>query len=163
MLYEVITEWGIPLNPSNIDVIYPYVDAAGHPCCYKLEERLAHYVTLLDRGAPQLIIDLHGCVGTRPEQERLIVGLGGAPPFPELAALGRLELEGDRASLLPAPLLRHGLSLLLGISGDICLQFCSAPERCYHFRLAPGERLPGRAVNPQRDARSLIAGEPRHS
>jgi len=157
-----LKKWGIPLNPSNIDVIYPYVDAAGHPYCYKLEERLEHYVSLLGRGAPQLIIDLHGCVGTRPEEERLVVGLGGAPPFPELAALGRLESDGDRASLLPTPLLRQGLALLRGISPEFCLQFCLSPENCFHFSLVPGARLPGRAIDPRRDARSLIAGEPRH-
>jgi len=159
---ERLKKWGIPLNPSNIDVIYPYVDATGHPYCYKLEERLAHYVSLLGREAPQLIVDLHGCVGTRPEEERLIVGLGGAPPFPELAALGRLESEDGRTTLLPSPLLRQGLALLSGISTEVCLQFCLSPEICYHFRLASGARLPGRAVVPQRDARSLITGEPRH-
>lgn len=158
---EKLKGWGIPLNPSNIDVIYPYVDAAGHPNCYKLEEGLRRYVALLEGGAPQLIIDVHGCVGTRPDDSRLIVGLGGAPPYPRLAALGRLETGGNDLFLTPEPNLQQGLSLLRGLSAEISLQFCTQPHRCYHFCLDERPPLRGRPVDPRLEARSLLAGEPR--
>ncbi len=92
---EKLKRWGIPLNPSNIDVIYPYTDEAGHPYCYKLEEGLGRLVGLLEIDPPGLILDIHGCVGTRPEDVRLVVGLGGFPPFPRPGGSGGGK-EGKR-------------------------------------------------------------------
>lgn len=158
---EKLKGWGIPLNPSNIDVIYPYIGATGHPHCYKLEEGLRRYVALLQGGPPQVIIDVHGCVGTQPDDSRLVVGLGGAPPYPRLAALGRLETHGNDLFLTPELNLLHGLSLLRHLSSEISLQFCTQPHRCYHFRLSEEPPFPGRPVDPRTEACSLLAGEPR--
>jgi len=158
---EKLKKWGIPLNPSNIDVIYPYVDATGHPFCYKLEEGLARYASLLGEGRPDLILDIHGCVGTDPEDVRLLVGLGGHPPYCRLSELGRSERHGDIVHLIPGSLLRHGLSLLRDISEEICVQFCETSGRCYHFYLLGGLQLMGRFIDPRRDVESLLPGEER--
>jgi len=158
---EKLKGWGIPLNPSNIDVIYPYVDAAGHPHCYKLEEGLNRFVAFLEGAPPPLIIDVHGCVGTHPDDRRIVVGLGGADPYPRLSGLGRLEAAGDRLQLAPGPKLMQGLALLRDLSAEASMQFCTAPQRCYHFRLDEGPPLQGRPVDPDRDVESLLAGEPR--
>ena len=76
-----LESWGVPLNPSNIDVIYPYIDERGHPYCYKLEEGLPHFIAELGIELPDLVIDVHGCVGTFSDDRRVVVGLGGLPPF----------------------------------------------------------------------------------
>lgn len=158
---ERLKGWGLPLNPSNIDVIYPYVDAHGHPYCYKLEEGFGRLVDILGSPAPALIIDLHGCVGTRPDDERLVVGLGGFPPWPRGEELGRLESHGDVLHLFPAPPLRFGLGLLRALSSEIFLQYCSAPHQCYNFALLGGLQLIGRALDPRREVHSLLRGEER--
>jgi hypothetical protein len=159
---EKLKDWGIPLNPSNIDVIYPYADASGHPHCYKLEEGLQRYVTLLGGGPPQVIIDIHGCVGTRPDDCRLIVGLGGISPYPRTADLGRLEAVNGGITLTPKPMLLGSLALLRDLSPESCLQFCTSRHRCYHFRLGDGPPFPGRSVDPRTEACSLLTGEPRY-
>lgn len=153
--------WGVPLNPSSIDVIYPYADAAGHPFCYKLEENLPRYVGELGGAPPSIIIDLHGCVGTRADDERLIVGLGGLPPFPQPTQLGRFQEDGDRFQLTPHRLLRRGLGSLAGL-GEIYVQFCSGPHRGYHLHLSRNRRLIGRGFDPRVAVKSLIEGEERH-
>ena len=158
---EKLKRWGIPLNPSNIDVIYPYVDAAGHPYCYKLEEGLGHYVELLGIRPPELIIDLHGCVGTLAEDLRLVVGLGGAPPYRRPEELGRVEARGEVLHLSPRPLLRRGLALLRDLSEEIYVQFCTAPHLGYNYFVMGGLQLLGRALDPRCETRSLLTGEER--
>jgi hypothetical protein len=157
-----LQEWGIPLNPSNIDIIYPYVNADGHPHCYKLEEGFCRYMALLEGGPPQVIIDIHGCVGTQPDDSRLVVGLGGAPPYPRLATLGRLEICDNRIFLAPQQVLLDSLALLRGLSQEISLQFCTRRHRCYHFLLDEKPPFPGRSIDPRTEACSLLAGEPRY-
>ena len=159
---DKLKRWGIPLNPSNIDVIYPYLDASGHPHCYKLEEGLRRYVALLESGPPQVIIDVHGCVGTQADDCRLIVGLGAAPPYPRFAALGRLETLGNSLLLSPKQILQSSLTLLRGLSTEVSLQFCTGPHRCYHFRVGEEPPFSGRQVDPRTEACSLLAGEPRY-
>lgn len=159
---EKLKGWGIPLNPSNIDVIYPYADASGHPHCYKLEEGLRHYVALLEGEAPQVFIDIHGCVGTSPDDCRLVIGLGGAPPYPRAAVLGRISTGDSGIMLTPKPLLYDSLRLLQGLSGQSCLQFCTSRHRCYHFHLGSGPPFPGRRLDPRSEACSLLTGEPRY-
>ena len=158
---ERLKAWGIPLNPSNIDVIYPYVDAQGHPYCYKLEEGFERLVAVLGGPAPELVIDLHGCVGTRSDDNRLVVGLGGFPPWTHCADLGRLENHGDVLHLFPGSTLRFGLGLLRALSPEIFLQFCSASHQCYNFALLGGLQLIGRAIDPRREVASLLPGEER--
>lgn len=157
-----LKEWGIPLNPSNIDVIYPYADANGHPYCYKLEEGLQKYVALLAGEPPRVIIDIHGCVGTRPDDCRLVVGLGGVTPYPRSSALGRLEAGVNGVMLMPKPILLDSLELLQGLSAECCLQFCTGRHRCYHFHLGHGPPFSGRRLDPRTEACSLLAGEPRY-
>lgn len=158
---EKLKRWGVPLNPSNIDVIYPYVDASGHPYCYKLEEGLAHYVNLLGGARPELILDIHGCVGTDPEDVRLLVGLGGHPPYCRLSELGRSERHGDIVHLVPEALLRRGLNLLRDLSEEICVQFCETSSHCYQLYVLGGLQLMGRHLDPSRDVESLLPGEER--
>ena len=159
---ERLKGWGVPLNPSNIDVIYPYVDAHGHPFCYKLEEGFGRLVAALGGPAPELVIDLHGCVGTRKDDNRLVVGLGGFPPWTRSEDLGRLETHGDVLHLFPASALRFGLGLLRALSSEIFLQFCSAPHQCYNFALLGGLQLIGRSIDPRCEVASLLPGEQRN-
>ncbi len=158
---EKLKTWGVPLNPSNIDVIYPYVNAKGHPYCYKLEEGLRSYVQHLELSASSLIIDIHGCVGTRPEDKGLVVGLGGFPPFRQTGELGQLEERGGVLHLTPAPGLRKGLGLLRELSDEIYVQFCERPHGCYHFFVLGGLHLLGRSVDPRSEVKSLLSGEER--
>jgi hypothetical protein len=158
---EKLKGWGVPLNPSNIDVIYPYADAGGHPYCYKLEEGLRRYVKILGGPPPGLIMDIHGCVGTSPEDCRLVVGLGGFPPYPQPAELGRLERRGDILHLSPRSRLRRGLALLRDLSEEIYVQFCADPHCGYHFFVMGGLQLPGRRLDPHTEVRSLLPGEER--
>lgn len=159
---EKLKDWGVPLNPSNIDVIYPYTDTSGHPHCYKLEEGLGHYVGLLGTGPPQVIVDVHGCVGTQSDDHRLIVGLGGAAPYPRLMALGCLETREKAIFLRPGQLLMNHLDLLKRLSAEISLQFCTGPNRCYHFQLDGQPPFPGRRLNPRSEACRLLPDEPRY-
>ena len=158
---EKLKSWGVPLNPSNIDVIYPYVDGGGHPYCYKLEEGLGRYVAILDRPSPELIIDMHGCVGTRPDDSRLVVGLGGFPPYPPCAEMGQMEKRGDIFHLSPSSPLRTGLFLLRDLSEEIYVQFCDTPNHGYHFFVMGGLHLLGRDLKPSTEVKSLLPGEER--
>jgi hypothetical protein len=158
---EILKGWGVPLNPSNIDVIYPYVDGQGHPYCYKMEEGFGRYAALLGLSAPQLIIDIHGCVGTRTNDYRLVVGLGGFPPYPRIGDLGRMVERGGVLHLTPRPLLRRGLGILRDLSTEIYLQFCEEPHRGCHFFLLGGLQLIGRAIDPRTEVASLLPGEER--
>ncbi len=156
---EKLKRWGVPLNPSNIDVIYPYTDLDGHPHCYKLEEGLRRFVAEMEIPAPGLIVDIHGCVGTESQDRRVVIGLGGRPPYPRLDDLGHAEERGEEILLRPAPALQQGLSFLRPLSEEVFLQFCEGPGRCYHFRV---ERdLRGRAVDPRTEVASLLPGEER--
>jgi hypothetical protein len=156
---EKLKSWGIPLNPSNIDVIYPYANAAGHPYCYKLEEDFSRFLRLLGGSPPDLVLDLHGCVGTRPGDQRLIVGLGGFPPYPQAAALGRVEEKGGIVRLHPCSLLRQGLDRLRAL-GELHVQFCEGVHRGFHLK-ETGRELSGRIFDPRREIRSLLPGEDR--
>lgn len=158
---ERLKAWGVPLNPSNIDVIYPYVDNRGHPYCYKLEEGFAALVQDLAIEPPQLVVDIHGCVGTGTDDRRLIVGLGGLPPWRPTREFGRLETHGELLHLFPGELLRDGLGLLRGLSEEIFVQHCEGPKRCYNFALLGGPQLLGRKVDPRWDVASLLPGEER--
>jgi len=158
---ERLKRFRVPLNPSNIDVIYPYTDDRGHPLSYKLEENLSRYVDLLGVDPPDLLIDIHGCVGTRDNDCRLVVGLGGFPPWPYLGSLGTLEKCGDVLHLQPVGSLRRGLSQLRDLSGDIFVQFCTGPHRGFHFSLRDDLRMIGRKLDTRRSVKSLLPGEER--
>lgn len=153
--------WGVPLNPSNIDVIYPYVDESGHPYSYKLEEGLAHFVGALGIAPPQIILDIHGCVGTLPEDRRVVVGLGGFPPYQSPGDLGRTEERRAVLHLYPHPRLRRGLALVREISDEIFVQFCAAPHDCYHLVVLGRLQLVGRRIDPAQEVKSLLPGEER--
>lgn len=158
---QQLAAWGVPLNPSNIDVIYPYVDAAGHPFCYKLEEGLAGFVQALESPPPDLVIDVHGCVGTFREDRRVIVGLGGLPPYPSPEALGCFTDRQGVLQLSPAPGWLAGLSLLRDLSPEIYVQFCSAAHSGYNFAMLGRMQLLGARIDPRQDVKSLVAGEQR--
>jgi hypothetical protein len=156
-----LAAWGVPLNPSNIDVIYPYVDEVGHPYCYKLEEGLPRYITALELDRPELVIDVHGCVGTYPEDNRVLVGLGGLPPYHDPTEFGGFREQSGVLHLFPSQRMRQGLSLLRELSSEIYVQLCAGPHRCYNFALLGGMQLLGAMVDPQQDVASLIEGEER--
>lgn len=156
-----LAAWGVPLNPSNIDVIYPYVDAHGHPVCYKLEEGLPGYLAQLEMPLPELVIDVHGCVGTTPNDQRVIIGLGGLPPFYAPEEFGSFSEQGGVCHLLPAPRLYRGLDLLRELSAEIYVQFCSSPHQGYNFAVLGGMQLLGAPIDPQHDVKSLLTGEER--
>ncbi len=156
-----LTAWGVPLNPSNIDVIYPYVDPRGHPYAYKLEEGLVDLARALGRKPPTTVIDLHGCVGTLPDDRRVVVGLGGLPPFQEPGELGELEERGGVLHLGPHARLREGLALLRDLSDELYVQFCAAPHRCYNFVVLGKMQMLGRQLDPSTEIRSLLPGEQR--
>jgi|GEM_PF-668333 len=158
---EKLKNWGIPLNPSNVDVIFPYVDRHGHPYCYKLEERLPELVAALGMAPPDLILDIHGYVGTRTDDHRILVGLGGLPPFPGPEGLGRLEEKGSLFHLLPRERLKSGLSMVRDLSEEIFVQFCGSPHRCFHFFMLGGLQLLGRCIDPRGQVASLIPQEER--
>ncbi len=158
---EKLKEWGIPLNPSNIDVIYPYVDDDGHPCCYKLERDLARYIELLGIRPPSLILDLHACVGTSARDRQLAIGLGGLPPYVSLEDIGRSEAYGAIYHLYPKALLRHGLSLLRDLSPEMFVQFCKSPHQCYNFAVLGGMQLIGSCFDPLQTVKSLVENEER--
>lgn len=158
---EKLKSWGIPLNPSNIDVIYPYVDEHGHPLCYKLEEGLRHFIALLEIPPPQLLLDIHGCVGATAQDDCLVVGLGGFPPYPNVAELGQLTTTAEGLQLLPAPRLQQGLKLLQQLSSQLAVELCSAPHQGQLFFLRGPPPLLGRAFDPRSGVRSLLPGEER--
>ncbi len=158
---EKLREWDIPLNPSNIDVIYPYVDAKGHPLCYKLEEGLGRYVACLEIPPPGLIIDIHGCVGTSSDDYRLVVGLGGLPPYREPLELGQIQETGGIIHITPGPRLRQGLAIVRDLSQEIYIQFCADPHRGYNLALLGGLQILGRSFDPRQEVQSLLPGEER--
>lgn len=153
--------WGVPLNPSNIDVIYPYLDAEGEPHSYKTERNLCRLLAALETGVPELILDIHGCVGTEAEDRRVVVGLGGLPPYQELETLGEIEIRGDILHLFPDRRLQDGLARIRELSEEIYLQICTAPGLCFQFALLGGLQLLGRRIDPARDVASLLEGEER--
>ena len=153
--------WGIPLNPSNIDVIYPYIDEHGHPNCYKLEEGLPEYIEALALPLPDLVIDIHGCVGTFRDDRRVVVGLGGLPPFRQPAQIGSLRKAEGVLYLQPNAAVRRGLTLLRELSAEMFVQFCANAHQCYNFALLGGMQLLGTQIDPRLDTESLLDGEER--
>lgn len=158
---QKLKEWGVPLNPSNIDVIYPYVDDRGHPYCYKHEEGLCRYVRELGGLQPELIVDVHGYVGTHADDERVLVGMGGLPPYPQLDELGRVELRDEVVHLLPAERMRRGLTMVRELSEEIYVQFCTDSHQAYHLGVLGGLQLIGRSLDPHQETSSLLSGEER--
>jgi len=157
-----LKSWGVPLNPSNIDVIYPYVDANGHPYCYKQEEGLCEFVHQFSGPAPVLIVDVHGYVGTRTDDRRVIVGLGGLPPYPNPEKMGKLEIEGDQVLLVPDGRLRQGLQMIFELSPEILVQFCTDSHRGVNLELQDNQSLLGRQFDPHLEVKSLLRGEERN-
>jgi len=157
----LLKSWGVPLNPSNIDVIFPYTDKHGHPYCYKLEEGLAHFMKEMEIDLPGLVIDVHGCVGTFPEDRRVVVGLGGLPPFLALDDAGTFRESGGILYLQPHAAIQIGLSLLRDLSEEMYVQFCGGAHLCYNFALLGGMQLLGFQVDPNTDIDSLLEGEER--
>ena len=153
--------WGVPLNPSNIDVIYPYVDEHGHPYCYKLEEGLPDYIAALELPLPDLVVDIHGCVGTFSDDRRVVIGLGGLPPFREPEQIGTFRKQEGVLYLQPGKAMRHGLSMVRELSDEMYVQFCAGAHQCYNFALLGGTQLLGFQVDPRTDVDSLLAGEER--
>ena len=158
---KALTEWGVPLNPSNIDVIYPYVDEHGHPHCYKLEEGVSHYLELLEFDRPELVVDIHGCVGTSPEDQAVIVGMGGLPPFHQPADFGSCTDNESVLHLIPNDTVRHGLEMIRELSPQIYMQFCSDPHSGYNLAMLGGMQLIGSQLDPHKETASLMAGEER--
>jgi hypothetical protein len=156
-----LESWGVPLNPSNIDVIYPYIDEHGHPYCYKLEEGLPGYVAALEISLPGLVIDIHGCVGTFSDDRRVVVGLGGLPPFRIPEQLGELHRKKDVFYLQPHNEMRQGLTLVRDLSEEMYVQFCADTHHCYNFALLGGMQLLGTQIDPRIDTDSLLDGEER--
>lgn len=158
---DKLKSWGVPLNPSNIDVIYPYLDDSGAPCCYKMERRLGELVAELAVASPGLILDIHGCVGTEAADHRIVVGLGGLPPYPDAERLGRVEAHGRVLHLFPARQLHYGLGLVRELSDQIYLQYCTSEQTCFQFALLGQLQLVGRRIDLQREVASLLEGEER--
>lgn len=158
---KALAEWGVPLNPSNIDVIYPYADEHGHPYCYKLEEGLSKYLELLELESPELVIDVHGCVGTSKDDQAIIVGLGGLPPFHQPEYFGSCEESNLVFHLFPDKVVRQGLGLVRELSPEIYVQFCSDPHCGYNLALLGGMQLIGSRLDTRKDVASLTEGEER--
>jgi hypothetical protein len=156
-----LESWGVPLNPSNIDVIYPYFDEHGHPYCYKLEEGLPKYIETLAMSLPDLVIDIHGCVGTFSDDRRVVVGLGGLAPFRQPAQIGAFRKAEGVLYLQPNAAVRHGLSLIRELSAEMFVQFCTDAHQCYNFALLGGMQLLGTQIDPRLDTESLLDGEER--
>ena len=146
--------WGVPLNPSNID-------EHGHPYCYKLEEGLPVYMAALELSLPDLVIDIHGCVGTFSDDRRVVVGLGGLPPFREPHQIGQLHRKKDVYYLQPHAAMRQGLALVRDLSAEMYVQFCSDAHHCFNFALLGGMQLLGTQIDPRVDTDSLLEGEER--
>ncbi len=159
---QQLKRWGVPLNPSNIDVIYPYTDAGGHPYCYKQEEGLCGFIDHFPGSEPVLIVDVHGYVGTSTDDRRVIVGLGGLPPYPDPRRMGQLEVEGQSVWLNPEGRLRQGLQMIGELSPQIVVQFCTDTHCGYHLELQPDMSLHGRIFDPHHEVKSLLDGEERN-
>lgn len=158
---QKLKSWGVPLNPSNIDIIYPYVDGRGHPYCYKHEESLCRYIDELSGLDPELIVDVHGYVGTHADDERVLVGMGGLPPYPLLEELGEVSLLSEVVYLQPNQRLRRGLQMIRELSEEIYLQFCTGPHQAFHLGMLGGLQLIGRNFDPRAEVASLLPGEER--
>lgn len=158
---QKLKDWGVPLNPSNIDVIYPYVDRRGHPYCYKHEESLCRYINELNGRHPDLIVDVHGYVGTHVEDERVLVGMGGLPPYPQLDELGEADRWREVVYLLPNQLLRRGLWMIRELSEEIYLQFCTASHQAFHLGVLGGLQMIGRSFDPRVEVANMLTGEER--
>jgi hypothetical protein len=156
-----LESWGVPLNPSNIDVIYPYTDEHGHPHCYKLEEGLPHYVAAMAMDLPDLVIDIHGCVGTSRDDRRVVVGLGGLPPFRVHRQIGTMNSQEGLLRLQPGTVVRQGLALIRELSEEIYVQFCTGAHECYNFSLLGDMQLHGARIDPRIEVDSLVEGEVR--
>jgi hypothetical protein len=157
----LLESWGVPLNPSNIDVIYPYSDEHGHPICYKLEEGLSGYVAELGLSLPELVIDIHGCVGTFSDDRRVVVGLGGLSPFRQLEQVGTLHNQEGAFVLQPCAAIQRGLTQISDLSAEMYVQFCVGVHQCYSFALLDGMQLLGFQVDPRADVVSLLNDEER--
>lgn len=158
---QSLTDYGVPLNPSNIDVIYPYIDERGHPYCYKLEEGLSSYLKVLGYDRPELVIDVHGCVGTSQDDQAVVVGLGGLPPYQHPADFGDYVENKSVHHLFPNTIVRSGFALIRELSPKIYAQFCSDSHTGYNFALLGGMQLIGSQLDPHRDVASLTEGEER--
>ncbi len=158
---ERLKEWGVPLNPSNIDIIYPYIDERGHPNCYKHERGVCDYIDLLESSQPELIVDIHGYVGTYAKDKRVLVGMGGLPPYPTLDELGTVEQREALLHLHPHPRFSEGLRLLQDLSQEIYVQLCLKPDLCCHFALLGDLQLSGRSFDPRDEIVSMLEGEER--
>ncbi len=159
---QKLKDWGVPLNPSNIDVIYPYTDASGHPYCYKQEEGLCGFIRHFSGSAPVLIVDVHGYVGTQLDDRRVIVGLGGLPPYPDPHKMGALEVAGRKVLLDPAGRLRQGLEMIRELSPEIVVQFCADSHQGYQLEMREDLSLRGRIFDPHQEVASLLEGEERN-
>ncbi len=158
---RLLNAWGVPLNPSNIDVIYPYLDAQEHPLCYKLEEGLRNYIAELEIEPPGLVMDVHGYVGTSADDRRVIVGLGGLPPFTNPAQFGDYRDHDGMLHLTPHAALRNGLERLRELSDEIFVQFCDTPRSGYNFAVLGRMQMLGRRIDLATDVKSLLDGEER--
>jgi hypothetical protein len=158
---QSLTACGVPLNPSNIDVIYPYVDEHGHPYCYKLEEGLPTYLDILGYKRPELVIDVHGCVGTSQDDQAVVVGLGGLPPYQLPTDFGEYVEKESVMHLFPNKMVRSGFELIRELSPKIYTQFCSGADVGYNFTLLGGMQLIGSRLDPRKDVASLTEGEER--
>ena len=156
-----LKSWGIPLNPSNIDVIYPYIDSQGQPNCYKHEDGLCRYIDQLGGPHPDVIIDVHGYVGTHADDDRVLVGMGGLPPYPSLAELGTAEYRGDLLHVYPNERLRRGLAIIRELSQEVYVQLCIEQRQCCHFSMLGGLQLLGRIFDPAREVSDMLPGETR--
>jgi len=159
---QKLKAWGVPLNPSNIDVIYPYVDANGHPYCYKQEEGLCGFIKHFSGSAPVLIVDVHGYVGTTADDRRVIVGLGGLPPYPDPQKMGRLEIVDKLVRLVPDGRLRQGLEMIRELSPEIVVQFCADSHQGYQLEIQDDYSLQGRICDPHQELENLLQGEERN-
>jgi hypothetical protein len=110
---------------------------------------------------PDLVIDVHGCVGTFSDDRRVVVGLGGLPPFLDPDGVGSFLKEEGVLFLQPNELLREGLNLIREISDKMYVQFCAGPHLCYNFALLGRMQLLGFQVDPTTDIDSLLDGEER--
>ncbi len=156
-----LRSWGVPLNPSNIDVIYPYIDEKGRPNCYKHEDGLCRYIEQLGGPDPDVIIDVHGYVGTHAEDDRVLVGMGGLPPYPSLDELGTAEYRDDLLHVYPHERLRRGLAIVRELSEEVYVQLCIDQRQCCHFSMLGGLQLLGRVFDPVHEVSDMLPGETR--
>ena len=109
-----------------------------------------------------LIVDVHGYVGTSTDDRRVIVGLGGLPPYPDPQKMGQLEIKGETVRLKPDGRLLQGLKMIRELSPEIAVQFCAASTCGYHLELQDDLSLCGRIFDPQPEMESLLKGEERN-